>query len=249
MIPQRYFRFSLRFLLCAPLVAAIALAWFCAAYNRHRNEGQTLDRLESTGGTIHKSTREPEWLWERFGDQIANKGESLILSDTEIGDDELAEIARLSGLGGLYLKRTNVTDKGLASIEDMTDLVALSLRRTSITKAPPVARMARLEHLDLAFTNVDDINTAGLMSLEHLNLRATRITDQTLAKIGTLPDLRTLDIAGAPGRPMKITDEGVAHLTKAKLPKLRTIYLYYSEVTDDEIGRLRAAFPGLKVYR
>ena len=25
--------------------------------------------------------------------------------------------------------------------------------------------------------------------------------------------------------------------------------LYYSEVTDDEIGRLRAAFPGLKVYR
>ena len=66
---------------------------------------------------------------------------------------------------------------------------------------------------------------------------------------GPLPKLELLDIAGAPGMPMRISDEGVAHLTKDKFPKLRRIYLDCTSVTDDSIDQLRAAFPGLAIVR
>jgi hypothetical protein len=60
-------------------------------------------------------------------------------------------------------------------------------------------------------------------------------------------NLQVLDIAGSGGTP-NITDVGV-HLTKAKLPKLRTLHLYESKVSDEAIRRLQAEFPGLAVYR
>ena len=107
----------------------------------------------------------------------------------------------------------------------------------------------RLVDLDLAFTNVKDIDTSGFLSLEKLNLRGTDITDQTLANFGDLPNLQTLDISGSPGIPMKIMNEGVAHLTKDKLPKLSKIYLYFTEVTEDGIAQLKADFPGLVIVR
>ena len=250
MVRLKYFRFSLRTLLCITLVAALAATIFRVVYvNHYRDEALVLERLKPSGGKIYKSAREPKWLWSQFGDNVGEKGASLVLSDTEVGDDELADIAQLTELGGLYLDRTKITDKGLENIKDMKDLVAISLRRTSITRGPPLSQMAKLVNLDLAFTNVSDIDTSGLLSLENLNLRGTHITDQALVRLGALPNLQTLDIAGSPGIPLKITDDGVAHLTKDKLPKLSKIYLYFTEVTEVGIAQLKAAFPGIVILR
>src|SRR5687768_11032898 len=125
-------RFSLRSLLLVIFLCAVGASLFRTAMNRFRDEDAILDRLGSTGGKVYRTPRQPAWLWERFGDDIAKKGASLILSNSDVGDPELAEIAHLTALGGLYLDGTRVTDKGLGNIQGMTELVALSLRRTSI---------------------------------------------------------------------------------------------------------------------
>jgi len=232
------------------LVVALSAIYFRIEYlDRYREDAVALKRLASSGGSIHKIARKPRWLWEQFGDKLGEKGTSLDFSDTDIGDDQLADISRLSDLGGLYLDRTKITDKGIENIKDMAGLIAVSMRRTSITKLPPLTRLSNLVDLDLAFTDVTEIKTDGLLSLGNLNLRGTQITDQTLAGIGALPNLRTLDIAGSPGTPMMITDKGIDHLTKDKLPKLSKIYLYFTEVTEVGIAQLGAEFPGLQISR
>lgn len=250
MMVQKCARFSLKTLLCMLLLAAIAAAYFRVAYlDRYREEAEVLSRLESTGGQIHQQNREPAWLWQQFGDKIGKKGASLVLSDMDIGDEELADTAQLSELGGLYLERTNVTDNGLDSIKQMPGLIAIGLRRTSISTWPATPQLRKLEDLDLGFTDVRSFDSTGLVSLKKLGLRGTKIDDHTLAGLGALPNLESLDIAGSLGEPPNITDDGVAHLTKEKYPKLRRIYLYNTAVSEDAIARLKAEFPGLKVVR
>jgi hypothetical protein len=247
MILPKNLRFSMKTLLCMLLLVAIAATYFRVAYlDRYREEAEVLSRLESTGGQIHQQHREPRWLWQQFGNEIGKKGYTLILSDMDIGDEELADISQLSELGGLYLERTKVTDKGLDSIKRMSGLIAISLERTSISRWPAMPQLRKLEELDLKFTNVRDFDSTGLVSLKQLGLRGTKIDDDILAGLGPLPNLQSLDIAGRFAEPPTITDEGIAHLTRTKYPKLERIYLYNTGVSDQRVARLKAEFPGLK---
>jgi internalin A len=66
-----------------------------------------------------------------------------------------------------------------------------------------------------------------------VDLTSTWITDADLARIGSLPNLRKLDLAHT-----KISDVGLEHL--AKLTAVTDLSLYYAEyVTEDGIARLR----------
>ncbi len=243
-------RFSLRSLLAIMLIAAALAGYFRLAYMDHyREEGSHRDQVKASGGRIYEMPREPAWLWSQFGDQIGKKGTSVNLSDTNAGDKELAEVCQLTELGGLTLNRTKITDAGLKHLEKLTELVQLNLRRTSIENWPPVLKMSRLVALDLSFTKIQDIETAGLVSLETLELRATLISDRTLANFGELPSLERLDIAGTPGMPMQISDSGISQLSRDKLPKLQQIFLYFTDVTEEGIAHLKTEFPGLVITR
>jgi hypothetical protein len=59
----------------------------------------------------------------------------LDLSNTEVTDAGLGELARLSGLQALSLSWTKVTDAGLGELARLSGLQALSLWRTSVTSA------------------------------------------------------------------------------------------------------------------
>lgn len=244
------FKFSVRTLLCLTLVAAGAATWFRMAYvDAYRQQAEVLQQLDVAEGAVLTKDRQPKWLWSQFGEQIAQKGTTLELSRTDVGDMELADIGQLTELGGLYLDETKVTDAGLQHLENMKGLIALGLRKTSITKCPPLSKMSQLQNLDLGFTQVEQVDTSGLRSLVSLNLRATRINDKTLANLSPLPNLESLDIAGSLGEPPRITDEGLAHLRKSKYPKLKTVYLYDTKVSPDGVARLKAEFPGIKVMQ
>lgn len=242
-------RISLRLFLLLVLLCAAAMGWFAATYLQpYRDEAALRERLTRLGGGVGYGPREPYWFWRIFGQGIARKTNTLLLSDIPIEDADMAQIGKLNGLEGLYLERTKVTDAGLAHIGGFDQLVALDLSHLHISH-PPIRRMSKLIELDLAHTDVSKVDTSAMTSLQLLDLRATRINDQTLAAMAALPNLKTLDIAGAPGRPVNVTDRGVAHLTSQKYPKLTRLYLYETAVSDAAVKLLKARMPGLAVYR
>ena len=231
------------------LAVTLSLGWFSSAYlNGFRKDAELLSGLRSAGGQVHSSARKPQWLWHLFGDLFGDRVNSLILVDSDVSDSQIAELSRFRHLGGLYLDRTAVTDDGLACLSIMTDLVALSLRRTSVTELPSLSHMSKLVELDISFTNVKEVDVTGLDSLATLTLRATQLNDAGLANMSPLPELRSLDIAGA-GTNMAITDDGIGHITARKFPKLRLLYLYNCEVSQREVDRLMSEFPGIEIHR
>lgn len=193
--------------------------------------------------------REPEWLWSKFGDDVGRRGATLVLSETDVSDAQVAQLGRLHDLGGLYLDRTAVTNDGLVCLAGMRDLVALSLRRTDVTELPSLSHMEELVDLDLSFTNISAIDLTGLKALQKLNLRATRLDDASLETFPPLPQLTSLDIAGTPGQPMSISDRGIETITPKKYPQLKSIYLYYCAVSDTQVDRLKSEFAGISLHR
>jgi hypothetical protein len=240
-------RFSLRAFLLSMFLVALATAWFAAYFlQKYRAEAVFVARLERMGGTVHRERREPQWFWQMFGANVAHRADVLILFEANIGDEELAEIGKLSALQGLYLQNNNVTYDGVRHIRGLTKLVALGLRGLPIS-APPIDNMEHLIELDLAFTDVTRLDVRTLPMLESLTLRATRFNDAALAALPPMPALRTLDVSGDRNRRMKITDEGVAELTPDKFPMLTRIYLYETEISSAGEKGLRERFPGIAV--
>jgi hypothetical protein len=239
-------RYSLRGFLLAVAVCAVGTSWFAVEFlQRYRREAAVLNHLSATGCDVQLVPRSPRWFWQWFGDEIALQASSLDLSHMPIGDAELIQIAALSGLQGLYLNDTNVTDAGVAHLAGRTDLVALSLRNTAVRRAPPLAGMSKLLHLDLSNSAIEVWHAVDLQSLEYLGLAGTRIGDRSLAAFGPLPNLQTLDVE----RNASITDVGIAQLNRARLPRLTRIYVWKTSVTDAGASALSAEFPGAAIYR
>jgi len=198
---------------------------------------------------VYSTIREPEWLWSQFGEDVARRGASLVLSGTQVSDSQIAQLARLHDLGGLYLDETAVTNDGLVCLAGMHNLVALSLRRTDVTELPSMSHMRELVDLDLSFTKISTIDLTGLHALQNLNLRATGLDDDALQHFPPLQELRSLDIARAPGQPMSITDRSIKTITRKKFPKLKAIFLYHCDVSEAELTRIKSEFPGIRLHR
>lgn len=142
------------------------------------------------------------------------------------------------------------------------DIIALHLRGTWVTDAEllDVARLPKLERLDLAHTRVTDegllylkpakqiqdlnlfyaeqITDRGLSAikdwqhLKRLNIRGTRIADGALSIIGGLPQLESLDIAYT-----EFTDNGLDALVP--LTHLQHLAIGRSKLTKNALEVLR----------
>ncbi len=74
------------------------------------------------------------------------------------------------------------------------------------------------------------------VNLEQLNLNQTGISGESLAFLGECSSLKSLSLAGNP-----IT---VKHLQKIlQLPKLTNLYLWNTEITENQIGELKKQYP------
>jgi Leucine-rich repeat (LRR) protein len=228
---------------------ACLLCWLSIEIRRYREDHRVMVDAAESGGTAHFTAREPKWLWSKFGHDIAKKGTSLILSDSDVSDSQIAGLGSLSHLGGLYLDRTPVTNKGLVCLKNLDGLIALGLQRTKVTELPCLSHMKQLVELDLSFSKVSTLDLTGLESLRKLSLRETMISDETVAAFPPLPELSNLDISCMPGRNPRVTDKGIRAITKENFPKLKTLYIYDCGISDREISRLKAEFPMLKIIR
>jgi Leucine-rich repeat (LRR) protein len=145
---------------------------------------------------------------------------SVVLSSTNITDDQLAILGKMSSIVDLQLSDTGITDAGIKQISGLPKLQSLYLSGTKITAAclPDVAKLTKLTGLAIDNTAVSGGYDAlhALPALELLVAGKLTITEEQAKQIVGIPKLRRLDIMGATveGESLKILQsklESVAH--------------------------------------
>ncbi|MBW3600745.1 MAG: hypothetical protein KY475_26205 [Planctomycetes bacterium] len=154
--------------------------------------------------------------WEQLGADVERDARGAVLaidaSDSNVGDDELAQIAAFPWLEELMLGGSKVTDAGVAPLTSLPRLRRLFLDGLPITDEglKPLGRLRRLEVLSLAETQITDDGAAdlrGLADLQVLNLSQTEISDAALRHLAPLTKIETLAL-----RETNIRGRGLAHL-------------------------------------
>lgn len=193
---------------------------------------------------------------------------ALTLQETAVTDQGIGSLEGLANLKELSLFKSPVTDEALEIIGKLPKLAKLRLRATKVTGAnveplasmpvvdlelaetsfsnrgmPSVARMPKLEKLNLWLTDIDD---EGLRHLERntqltlLNLdNVSGITNASLDVIAALPRLTLLHLGGT-----SVTPEGLSKLYS--LDRLQTLFVTRLGVDESIAEQLRAELPSLQ---
>jgi WD40 repeat protein/Leucine-rich repeat (LRR) protein len=138
---------------------------------------------------------------------------SLAINSSDLSDEHLKEIAKLSGLVSLELSACpHLTGPGLAVL----------------------ATLSRLEELHLKGARMDSAGLralVGLKKLRALSLQSTLVADEGLEVLGKLPVLTELNLGSGIG------DEGLAKLKDLK--QLRRLSLADADFSDAGLAHLR----------
>ncbi|MCY7356339.1 MAG: ribonuclease inhibitor, partial [Rudanella sp.] len=89
----------------------------------------------------------------------------LKLSNTQIGDATLVQIAQLKNLHKLHLQQTNVTDAGLKNLKGLQNLAYLNLYGTVISDAG-LAELTGLKNLRTIYLWQTKVTPTGLAQLK-----------------------------------------------------------------------------------
>jgi internalin A len=117
--------------------------------------------------------------------------DSLDLSDTAIGDADLASLKGLTHLTRLVLDDTNIEGRGLIHLRDLTELKDLRLGCPTLIE-------------------VFLVELEGLKKLEKLSLAKSHVSDEGARQLAQLVHLKELDLTET-----KVTSAGVAELQKS----------------------------------
>lgn len=120
--------------------------------------------------------------------KLANQIVWLKLSDTDISDATLNQVAKLKNLQKLHLEQTHITDAGLKQLNGLTNLEYLNLYGTAITDA-----------------GLTELTT--LKNLKTVYLWQTNVTDQGVTDLKKA--MPTLDVIGG------LSEQAIAELAKA----------------------------------
>ena len=189
----RWFQFSLRTLLIAVTLAAIACSWLGVKLQQKRREREAATEIENSGGmVIWSQPAGLDWLRKMLGDDLFVHVECVYMG-TERTDAALENVKALNQLQELSLGESDVSDAGLENLEGLHQLQVLSLTNTNVTDAG-------LEHL------------RGLCNLRELHLEGSvRITDAGMEHLKGLNQLQELWL----GCGTRVTDRGVRTLQQA----------------------------------
>jgi hypothetical protein len=169
------------------------------------------------------------------------------LSDREVTDTGLQELAALKHLQMLNLSHTTTTDSGLKELAALKNLQKLDLTDTKTTDAgvKELAALKELQSLALDQTAVTDAGLrelAGFRQLHTLSLANTRVTDAGVKELASLPSLQVLDLRGT-----QVTDGGLKVLLGCR--HLEKLQLSATKVTDLGVKELQKALPKCEILR
>ncbi len=162
------------------------------------------------------------WI-PRAGGTMAQDAQGRVTSvDLRSGwvtDADLPELAKLPALSRLDLSMTRISDQGLQRLTPLKSVAELNLYYAEF------------------ITDEGMSAVKAWKNLRRVNLRGTKITDTTLAYLGALPAVESVDAGFA-----QITDNGIELLST--LPKLRELTIGGNKLTDVGLQAVRL-MPGL----
>ena len=166
---------------------------------------------------ILSSADDAEWI-RRLGGTVEHDGSGRItavnLSRSWVNDTEMLRLLSLPALEKLNLSHTRISDEGLLHLRP-----ARQIRDLNLLYAEQIT--------DLGLNAVK-----GWANLKRLNVRGTRISDPTLAIVGKLTRLESLDIANT-----GVTDKGLDSLVP--LTQLKHLAIGRTRFTEEALGVLR----------
>ncbi len=235
---RRWYQFSLRTLLIATAMVAVACSLVVRKLDRKRREREVVQSF------LALDTSHPVVLYNFQSDPETGPfaepyGPAWLRG--LLGDDFFSEVT------GVMLSNTSADDGALCHVDRLTELRCVDLADTKITDAA-LLRLAHLPHLEVLYLNgtqIDDVGLAQLAemkSLKTLNLAETKVTDAGLVTIGQLGQLQILDLRGT-----AITDAGISHLRR--LTRLTALSLLSTKTTDEGVRKLQRALPNCSIDR
>jgi hypothetical protein len=138
-----------------------------------------VERVKALGGHVHHPAdpSQPDVPMLR-----------VILNETAITNDDLAQLAGMDNVQTLNVESTAIGDAGLGHIVKLGTIRSLSLFNTRVSDAglAHLGQLPHLESLDLSQTAVTDAgleHVMALTSLTELRIRETEITDAGVASL------------------------------------------------------------------
>jgi len=157
------------------------------------------------------------WITRLGGKVERNAAGAVVAIDlgtTWVSDDEMLDLLALPLLERLNLSHTRISDEGLLRLKPA----------------------AQIQELNLLYAEqITDLGVSAIKQwrrLKSLNVRGTRIADETLALVGALVQIESLDIADT-----NITDNGLDNLVS--LTKLKHLALGRNRLSDESLSGLR----------
>src|SRR5262249_6371148 len=132
----------------------------------------------------------------------------LNLRDTNVNDEGLAHVGRLTGLRLLDLQSVRITDAGVRQLTALKQLQHIDLEAFSVNRDGSGVGDAALRALALG----------GLTDLRPITLRLKKVRDEGMAALALHKSRETIQFPGT-----AVTDAGLAHLKR--LPRLDTLWL------------------------
>jgi internalin A len=185
-----------------------------------------------------------------FGGEVKVERNNLVQyasfgKNSELTDDGLARLGKITSLQHLEIRGTQLTDAGLVHLKTMGNLVYLDLLDSQIGDdgLKSLVELRKLQKLNLVSTQITDDglkHISGMTNLSLLALANTAITSAGLAHIRELDSLNQLFLHST-----AVDDMGLVHLRQ--LVNLKELYLFDTNVTEAGVRRLQQAIPNCKI--
>lgn len=172
----------------------------------------------------------------------------LVARKTDVTDEQLVHVGRLTGIWGLNLNQCRITDVGVRHLSKLNKLELADLGAFGVNKEgygvgdEGMEVLSSLPKIRAVYVRLSKVGDIGLKSLSHaknierLGLEATRVTDTGLEALTSLPKLKSLSLGsyddGAP-----ITDRGLKIIGQIK--SLTSLGLDGTQVTNEGLAHLR----------
>jgi hypothetical protein len=232
-------RFSLRTLLLAVLVAAVALGMLVRWRDAKLREMAAADALLHWGGSINRVPLKGKWveLAAIIMPRDSLHETTYVSFPTHATDRDLVLLADLPNTEELlfrYCRR--ITPASLAPLSTLPRLKILYLHDVATGDAGllPLHGKRDLKELWLQFSNLSDASLGWIgqnRGLTHLDLDGNDITDAALPHLAGLQQLEVLALRGT-----KVISAGLPHI--ARLPNLKHLYLMDTAVDDTGLEQL-----------